>query len=333
MPHDQFKTESKLTHWVNRHTLLAGLVGVFIGAAAVLVLTSARAQICKWVDENGVAHYAQTCPEGVEAERVEISKSPQPSAAASKKAIPYAGRDPDTNARSLSLEKLGSRLEKTKSRYLQTTSAMVRSDDSSLGGQFIIRLNASSRLKPGNVVEARFPDPAHPGEASFESILYEGFSPIIRIASRSARGFKCWNYHVVLSIFSDETKTTLLGTHEQLVQSRFDLTDVRNEKQFTEATSGGGNCPRSRRPKRISKPMSPRQLDDECERARERLLKPEREALIKRCISQENKDPEWCETYYRSYGDARRHGETMLPPRYWDIPECVEAREARKQNN
>ena len=333
MPHDQFETEAKSMNWVNKHTLLAGLVGVIIGAVAVLVLTNARAQICKWVDENGVAHYAQTCPEGVEVERVEISEPPQTSVAESYKAAPYTGRDPDTNARSLSLEKLGSRLENTKSRYLQTTSAMVRPDVSSLGGQFIVRLNATSRLQPGNLVEARFPDPANPGEATFESRLYEGYSPIIRIASRPAKGFKCWNYHVVFSIFSDETKTTLLGTHEQLVPSRFDLSDVRNEKQFAKATSGGSNCPRPRRPKHISKPMSPEQLDAECERARERLLKPEREALIKRCESQRDKDPGWCEAYYQSYGDAKRHGDIMQPPKYWNIPECAAAREARKQNN
>ncbi len=320
-------------NWVNKHTLLAGLVGVIIGAVAVLVLTNVRAQICKWVDENGVAHYAQTCPEGVEVEWVEISEPPQTGVAESYKAAPYTGKDPDINAHSLSLEKLGFRLENTKSRYLQTTSAMVRPDVSSLGGQFIVRLNATSRLQPGAFVEARFPDPANPGEAMFEGRLYEGYSPIIRIASRPARGFKCWNYHVVFSIFSDETKTTLLGTHEQLVQSRFDLTDVRKEKQFTEATSGRGNCPRSSRPGRISKPMSPEQLDAECERARERLLKPEREALIKRCISQGDKDSRWCEAYYQSYGDAQRHGDIMQPRKYWNIPECAAARKARKQGN
>lgn len=316
--------------WVYKHTLLAGLVGVLIGAVAVLVLTSARAQICKWVDENGVVHYAQTCPEGVEAEHVEISKPPQTGIAGSYKAAPYTGRDPDINARSLSLEKLGSRPENTKSRYLKTTSAMVRPDVTSLGGQFIIRLIATGRLQPGNLVEARFPDPANPGEATFESSLYEGYSPIIRIASRPAKGFKCWNYHVVFSIFSDEIKTTLLDTHEQLVQSRFDLTKVRNEEEFAKAMSGGGNCPRPRRPKHISKPMSPEQLDAECERARERLLKPEREALIKRCESQGDKDPGWCEAYYQSYGDASLFGDIMQPPKYWNIPECAAARKARK---
>jgi len=320
--------------WVNRQTLLAGLVGVLIGAVAVLVLTNARAQICKWVDENGVVHYTQTCPEGVEAEHVEISKPPQTGVAESYKAAPYTGRDPDINARSLSLEKLGSRPENTKSRYLQTTSAMVRPDASSLGGQFIIRLIASSRLQPGNLVEARFPDPANPGEATFESSLYEGYSTIIRIASRPAKQFKCWNYHVVFSIFSDETKTTLLDTHEQLVQSRFDLTKVRNEEEFTQATTGRSNCPRSRRrPSRSTAPKSLKQLEAECERARSRLLKPEREALIKRCESEGDKDPRWCEAYYQSYGDARLLGGIMQPPKYWNIPECVAAREARKQNN
>jgi hypothetical protein len=318
--------------WFNRHTLIAGIIGVFIGAVAVLVLSSARAQICKWVDEKGVVHFAPTCPEGVEAEQMDISEPVQSDAPAGSESKQYPGRDPDTNARSLSLDKLGPRPENIKSRYLQTTSAMVSPDAPGLGAQFIVRLNATKRLRPGNLVEVRFPDPANPGDAMFESMTYEGFSPTIRIASRPAIGFKCWNYHLVISIFNDETKSTLLGKHEQLVQSRFDLTDVRNEKQFNEATSGGGNCRRSRIPKRSSASKSPDQLEAECERARERLLKPEREALIKRCITREKKDPVWCKTYYSDYGAARRQGDFMLPPKYSNIPECLAATRARIQD-
>jgi len=130
---------------VNKHVLLASLAVVFIAAVAVLVLTNARAQMCKWVDENGVVHYAQSCPEGVETEQVKISKPTQTGAEPGSKINPFTGGDPDANARTLSLGKLGARLDNTKSKFLETTTAFVRTDISSLGGQFIIRLNATSQ--------------------------------------------------------------------------------------------------------------------------------------------------------------------------------------------
>jgi hypothetical protein len=36
----------------------------------------ARADICKWVDEGGVTHYAAECPEGVDSRQVEIEPPP-----------------------------------------------------------------------------------------------------------------------------------------------------------------------------------------------------------------------------------------------------------------
>jgi len=34
------------------------------------------AQICKWVDEDGVTHYAERCPEGVESTEIELEAPP-----------------------------------------------------------------------------------------------------------------------------------------------------------------------------------------------------------------------------------------------------------------
>lgn len=36
----------------------------------------AQAQVCKWVDSEGVTHYASECPEGVETQQVEIQPPP-----------------------------------------------------------------------------------------------------------------------------------------------------------------------------------------------------------------------------------------------------------------
>jgi len=36
------------------------------------------ADMCKWVDENGVVHYAETCPEGIEGASVKTQPGPSP---------------------------------------------------------------------------------------------------------------------------------------------------------------------------------------------------------------------------------------------------------------
>jgi hypothetical protein len=45
---------------------LAGCVAIGI------VIDIAYAEICKWVDENGTVHYAESCPEDVGSVEIEI---------------------------------------------------------------------------------------------------------------------------------------------------------------------------------------------------------------------------------------------------------------------
>jgi len=49
-----------------------------LGLLAAIFMTSAQAQYCKWVDKTGCVHYAEKCPPGVEAEKVEIQEKPCP---------------------------------------------------------------------------------------------------------------------------------------------------------------------------------------------------------------------------------------------------------------
>jgi hypothetical protein len=304
--------------------------------AALLTLSPpfARAQVCKWVDENGVVHYAQVCPEDVEAKLVEIEEAPPVASQSISQPTPYTGLDPDRNALNLSTKALGRAPELARSRYLETVSVLVQPDEASLGCQFVIRLKATRRLQPGNLLEARFPNPSQPGQAVFEQFVYEGLSPHIRIASKPSGGFMCWNYHVVVFVYSDATKSELLGTHDQLVQSRYNISDVRNERDFSKATTGSSNCPGGRRPETpdYSK-MTARQLDAECERAREALIKPEREALIRRCKQGGGMSAKSCENYWGDYGAARRIGGRMIPPKHSNLPVCRAAREAYERQD
>lgn len=68
------------------------------------------------------------------------------------------------------------------------------------------------------------------------------------------------------------------------------------------------------------------ELDARCEKAREARITPEREKLINDCKAK-GKDPAYCERYYSDWGAA--HGANRVPM-YYDIPECVAAREAKE---
>ncbi len=43
---------------------------------AIVIVDVVNAEMCKWVDEDGCVHYAETCPEGVESTEVEIQPPP-----------------------------------------------------------------------------------------------------------------------------------------------------------------------------------------------------------------------------------------------------------------
>jgi hypothetical protein len=73
-------------------------------------------------------------------------------------------------------------------------------------------------------------------------------------------------------------------------------------------------------------------LEAKCEQAREVRLKPLRDAEIKKCKEEQQKDPEYCERYWRDYGDAMRLPNRTIKPRMFDdLPECVAAQEARNK--
>lgn len=75
-------------------------------------------------------------------------------------------------------------------------------------------------------------------------------------------------------------------------------------------------------------------LDRKCEAAREARIKPLRDAEIARCKSDKRNDPQYCERFYADLGNISRTPDGKLRPRMFeDIPECVAAREARRNAN
>jgi len=80
--------------------------------------------------------------------------------------------------------------------------------------------------------------------------------------------------------------------------------------------------------------MSVEELDALCEKEREKRLAPEREQLIQNCVTNRRSSQEYCERYYSDYGAPQRIDEQYVRPAlYMDLPECVAAWEARRQQN
>ena len=64
------------------------------------------------------------------------------------------------------------------------------------------------------------------------------------------------------------------------------------------------------------------ELDAACEAAREKMLAPMREQMVKQCVhNKEQPDRAACEAYYSDYG-ARAGNRAPL---FYDLPECVKA--------
>ena len=73
-------------------------------------------------------------------------------------------------------------------------------------------------------------------------------------------------------------------------------------------------------------------LEAQCEQQREALIKPLRNAEIAKCKADAHNDPDHCEHFWASYGDAYRGANgTMAARMFDDLPICQQADRARKQ--
>ena len=76
---------------------------------------------------------------------------------------------------------------------------------------------------------------------------------------------------------------------------------------------------------------SVRELERQCEVAREAKIKPLREAEVQRCISEQKRDADYCNRYWSDYGNAQKlPNGRFVPRKFDDLPECVAAQDARR---
>ena len=206
---------------------------------------------CKWTDENGVVHYAEKCPEKTLTEQVEIQPPPsEQQIVAAKERYDEMQKNKlahNTPAgtqgkfRSLPLKKLGPLPDNTKSEFLSTTSTGISFKFKQKVGQFTLTLEPKG-LQDGMLLEIHFPDPGDPDRKDIvEKVLQPGETTIL-VLSPYSQDFKCWNYGVEVFIYGDESKSELLGTHFQTIQSRVDLSKAKDALDLLTAMQGG-RCP------------------------------------------------------------------------------------------
>ncbi|MEH6590950.1 MAG: hypothetical protein V7746_11860 [Halioglobus sp.] len=68
------------------------------------------------------------------------------------------------------------------------------------------------------------------------------------------------------------------------------------------------------------------ELMGECQAQREESIAPLREQAITDCVANKGRDQAYCESYNRTFGNARpRAGGGMIPGMFWDLPVCEKA--------
>ncbi len=322
-----------------RHTFRLCLFAASVCAS--LLASPIQAGICKWVDDDGVTHYAERCPDDVDAREVEIQPPPseeqmdkarEPSAVLLQPAPSATSRTAGVSGfRSLPLEDLGPWPENTTSLYLETVGADLAYDLDDLEGQFMLALKAGENLPRGAYLEAHFPHPASAGRKTVVDRELRRKEATIRMRSPMSNELKCRNYEIEVFIYRDRSRDELLDIHTQVIQSRVDLSLVSDKMDMASAIAKwGGKCPSAHQ--REMAQMTVEQLEALCEREREKRLKPEREALIEQCKAETGKSDEQCEKYWADYGDAVRIDRVRVRPAlYYDLPECIAAENARQE--
>ena len=318
---------------------ISGLFAMFSGIYVLLTSGILCADICKWVDEQGVTHFAERCPEGVTAETLELrpplTEAQQEAARERSEALlqggptfsPSKGRS-SRRLRSLPADELGPLPANTRSKFLRTTGTGLLFGKNNRG-RFTLTLETHDELARGSYLEVCFPDPSNPARENVVGKVVPKQRSKMLFDSPESDQFRCWNYEVLVNVYRDSTKSELLDTHSQFIQSRYDFRLFDKGSPFLLQVAAGAKCP-SGRHENLSR-MSVPQLEARCEQEREKRLKPERDRLIKHCIGKLGKSEEYCTKFYADYGDAVRMNRTHVRPAlYYDLPECVVARKARE---
>lgn len=309
-------------------------LGTMVRAVCLLALscTASAGDMCKWVDEDGCVHYAEQCPPGVESETVTLQAPPSAEQAAHAADVYQAARERQEQWReeqsrspipfqSLPLRELGPLPDNAESEHLLTTGTLFGIHQANHTYSLSLFVRAKPNLPAGAVLEARFPDPSSRDAVIIVEKTYSPDERDMQFIAENMEVLYCANYDVVVNIYADVSKQRFLGSHRQTIQGRVDSRLLKRPEDFLEVLSYG-LCPNEIAGK------SAAELRALCEAAREKRLKPLRDAKIKACVEKEGNGREYCEQFYSTFGDATVHNRLYIPRMFDDLPECEAAREA-----
>jgi hypothetical protein len=222
---------------------------LYIGVLAIAVMSLGA--VYKWVDEEGRVHFSDQPTDRHKTKEVDIEPSLSPEQVEEARGIAEKSQQrwrdqqeqqqPSTY-RSLPLTELGPLPENESSEYIETMSTLINFNTQKLVARFSIMLKAKQRLPHGAYLEAHYPDPANLINPVIVGKVRRGAASEVLILSPELQGLKCWNYEVVVYIYRGSSKSKLLGTHSQFIQSRVNLDKVKDGMELVMAMEKG-NCP------------------------------------------------------------------------------------------
>lgn len=224
--------------------------------ALVSFVTPAFGAVYTWTDDKGNVHYSDRPPSAGKAREIKLPSQVSPAPAEIGKTrqgiengkkfqkLPDQehGRESKPDSRSLPLPTLGALPPNESSVYVETFATSIGFDTQKLVGQFIITLKAKRRLPFGAYLEAHFENPANPHNPIVIGKVRQGGEEKMVILSPQLKGFKCRDYEVVVYVYRGSSKSKLLGTHHQRIQSKVNLDRIKTAKGLLEAMIRG-NCP------------------------------------------------------------------------------------------
>jgi hypothetical protein len=128
------------------------------------------------------------------------------------------------------------------SKYLQTLGTGFSIDAKRRTARYTITVKVKPTLPRGAMLDVSFANPAAPEDPFMLTKRWDGRSKTVFLMSPEFHGLRCGNHRITISIYDTADKRQLLGTHNQLVQSRIDLTRVRTLEDLGDALLHG-NCP------------------------------------------------------------------------------------------
>lgn len=220
-------------------------IKLYISVLVITVITLGATY--KWVDDEGRVHYSDQPTESYKTKEVDVEPAPSQEDVDEAQKIAEKWRSKQERQQlstgpSLPLSELGPLPENESSEYIETVASGIYFNTEKLVAQFTLTLKAKNRLPTGAFLEVHFPNPSDPFNPFVVGKVRKGGASEIFVSSPDLKGFKCWNYEIVTYIYRGRSKSKLLGTHSQFVQSRFNMDKVRDGGELVKALSEG-NCP------------------------------------------------------------------------------------------